>query len=115
MLQGNLYSNMALILLKMNEIEAVSILISKANFYNSQTLSDEQRATHAALVEQKSNEWSKLDASILKWESKRYELMGRSQLRTYGHELVKSTQIELDDAGYSEAKCFLYLITALYE
>ncbi len=116
---------MALILLKMNEIEAVRILISKANFYNKKQLSSERdestpeiTATNSsANIEQIKSQldWSKIDANILKWDNKRYELLGRSELREYGDALVKSTQVELDDAGYSEAKCFIYLITALYE
>ncbi len=108
---------MALILLKMNNLEAAEILLTKAASYNSEKLND--------AVETIQNEF-KLENRVNKSQLEINEKYDNNQLfHPENLEDIKfkkknlnnfdQNELENDDSGSYEARYFFYFITGLFE
>ena len=108
---------MALILLKMNNLEAAEILLSKAASYNSEKLND--------AVETMKNEF-KTEQRVNKTQRDLVENYDNTKLfhresiqeikqNTKNRDHFNQNELENDDSGSYEARYFFYFITGLFE
>ena len=108
---------MALILLKMNNMDAAEILLAKAASYNSEqlneavgTIKNEFKLENRVESNQKDIS-TKYDSSLLFYRESLEEIRNNSKKL---HNFDRS-DLENDDSGSYEAKYFFYFITGLFQ
>ena len=109
-------ANMALLLLKMNNLEGASILLSKANSYNSERLNEAVANVQSELSLSDGIEKNEKHMAE-KYDNK--NLIHRESLADIQQQAKKESveidEPENDDSGSFEAKYFYYFISGLFE
>lgn len=114
---GFLNSSMALILLKMNNLDAAEILLAKAASYNSEQLNEAVSTIKNEFklenrIENNQKEIAvKYDSSLLFHRESLEETRNNSKKM----ENFDRSDLENDDSGSYEAKYFFYFITGLFQ
>ncbi len=103
-----LYSNMALMLFKMNELDNIYLLLAKARDYYRKSLSSGGIGTE---------DFQGSTNSLIKFETESFtELLSRKQsLHNFMNINVKNKEDDQEDGGIFEARYYYYLVSSLFE
>jgi len=108
---------MALILLKMNNLDAAEILLAKAASYNSEQLNEAVDIIKNEFKLENRVESNQKDIAIKYDSSLLFHRESLEELRNNSRKLqnFERADLENDDSGSYEAKYFFYFITGLFQ
>ena len=104
-----LYSNMALMLFKMNELNNVDLLLGKAREYYSKKPSSKSDSLEAFDYQSSTNSFLKLETESFT------DLLNRKNYLNNNFKSKKNKDDNHEDGGLYEAKYYYYLVSSLFE